>query len=163
MQYLKYCQRCILPNTRPNLFTDKFSSLCSVCSAIKKRKKPINWIKKKKIYRNSQKVKKELSIRLSYSVSGGKDSTWQVITALKYNLNPLCVTWRSPSRNVIGQKNLNNLIKLGVDHIDFTINDKVEKYFTLKTFKKFGNPFDTNAYGVTCYYNTNGNRKKKLN
>ena len=32
------------------------------------------------------------------------------------------------------------MIKLGVDHIDFTINDKVEKYFTLKTFKKFGNP-----------------------
>ena len=27
-----------------------------------------------------------------------------------------------------------------MDHIDFTINDKVEKYFTLKTFKKFGNP-----------------------
>ena len=107
-----------------------------------KKKKPINWIKRKKrIYRNSQKSKKKNSVYdCLIPVSGGKDSTWQVITALKYNLNPLCITWRSPSRNVIGQKNLNNLIKLGVDHIDFTINDKVEKYFTLKTFKKFGNP-----------------------
>ena len=52
-------------------------------------------------------------------VSGGKDSTWQVIVAKKYGLKPLCVTWRSPARNSLGQKNLNNLIKLGVDHIDF--------------------------------------------
>ena len=50
-----------------------------------------------------------------------------VITALKYNLNPLCITWRSPSRNVIGQKP--KQFDQISDHIDFTINDKVEKYF----------------------------------
>ena len=45
-------------------------------------------------------------------VSGGKDSTWQVLTALKYNLRPLCITWKSPARNNIGSRNLDNLIKL---------------------------------------------------
>ena len=39
-------------------------------------------------------------IVLSY---GGKDSTWQVIVA-KNGLKPLCVTWRSPARNSLGQK-----------------------------------------------------------
>ena len=73
-------------------------------------------------------------------MSGGKDSTWQVIKALSFNLKPLCITWKSPARNKVGQKNLDNLKKLGVDHIDFTINPKVEKYFTLKAFKKYGNP-----------------------
>ena len=57
-------------------------------------------------------------------VSGGKDSTWQVVVALEHGLHPLCVTWKTPARNSLGFKNLENLVKLGVDHIDFTINPK---------------------------------------
>ena len=66
-------------------------------------------------------------------VSGGKDSTWQVMLALKYKLKPLCITWRSPARNKIGEDNLKNLISLGVDHIDFTINPIKERYFILES------------------------------
>ena len=47
-------------------------------------------------------------------------------------------TWCPPGRTVIGQKNLKNLIKLGVDHIDYTINPNVEARFMLKTFERFG-------------------------
>ena len=49
------------------------------------------------------------------------------MTAKKYGLKPLCVTWRSPARNSLGQDNLNNLINLGVDHIDFSLNPNTEK------------------------------------
>ena len=63
---------------------------------------------------------------------------------------------KSPARNKVGQKNLDNLKKLGVDHIDFSINPKVEKYFTLKAFKKFGILY-SNAYGNACYYCENSN------
>jgi hypothetical protein len=35
---------------------------------------------------------------------------------------------------------LDNLISLGVDHIDYTINPEVEKKFMLKTFEKSGSP-----------------------
>jgi N-acetyl sugar amidotransferase len=73
-------------------------------------------------------------------VSGGKDSTWQVVTALKYGLRPICVTWKSPARSELGQKNLSNLISLGVDHIDFTVNPKVERRFVRKAFEKLGSP-----------------------
>ena len=45
------------------------------------------------------------------------------------------MTWRSPARNEIGQKNLENLIKLGVDHIDVSLGHKIDKYFTLKALK----------------------------
>ena len=34
----------------------------------------------------------------------------------------------------MGEANLQNLISLGVNHIDFSINPKTEKLFTLKTF-----------------------------
>ena len=36
------------------------------------------------------------------------------------------------------KKNLDNLINLGVDHIDFTINPDVERRLTVETFKKAG-------------------------
>ena len=62
-------------------------------------------------------------------VSGGKDSTWQVILALKYKLNPLAFTYKPIFRTKIGKKNLDNLIKIGVHHIDFSVNEKVEKKF----------------------------------
>ena len=66
--------------------------------------------------------------------SGGKDSVWQLQTALQYDLKPLCVTWKTPSRTKEGYFNLLNSINyFGCDHIDFTINPKIEKYFTLKS------------------------------
>ena len=49
-------------------------------------------------------------------------------------------TWRSPARNRLGQKNLNNLIKLGVDHIDYSIDVNIERKFIKKLFPNVGNP-----------------------
>ena len=45
---------------------------------------------------------------------------------------------RSPQRTKIGQLNLDNLISLGVDHIDWTVNPDIEKKLTLESFKKYG-------------------------
>lgn len=137
---LSYCKNCILPNTRPNLHIG-LEGICNACLSHSK-KQSINWkVRKKKFLNIINKVKlKKVKYDCLIPVSGGKDSTWQVITALNYNLNPLCVTWKTPARNKIGQENLDNLIRLGVDHIDFTINPKTEKIFVLKSFKKLGNP-----------------------
>ena len=139
---IHYCKNCILPSTRPNLYLDKTTNLCSVCKPLRFKRNKINWPKRAKEFESiavNSKNRNNIYDCL-IPVSGGKDSTWQVLTALKYNLRPLCITWRSPARNDIGKRNLNNLIRLGVDHIDFTVDPKIEKYFTLRTFKKFGNP-----------------------
>jgi N-acetyl sugar amidotransferase len=137
---LEYCKHCILPNTRPRIVINK-NRICSACNFSYQKDMKINWNTRKneflKIINNKRKNNKYDCL---IPVSGGKDSTWQVITALKYKLKPLCVTWNTPARNTIGQKNLRNLINLGVDHIDFTINPKIEKKFILKSFEKYGNP-----------------------
>jgi len=135
---LKYCKICILPNTRPNLIFDK----SGVCDGCKKIQKKTNWnLRLKEFKKLVKKIKKKKRIYdCLIPVSGGKDSTWQVIVAKKYGLKPLCVTWKSPARNSLGQNNLNNLINLGVDHIDFSLNSAKEKKFVLKTFTEFGNP-----------------------
>jgi hypothetical protein len=52
----------------------------------------------------------------------------------------LCFTWRPPGRTQIGEENLRNLIALGVDHIDYTINPQVESRFLLKALERYGAP-----------------------
>lgn len=136
---MKYCKNCILPNSRPNVFINTNGLCNSKCSSDPKK---IDWnlrkLEFKKIIKKLQ--KKNNLYDCIIPVSGGKDSTWQVLTALKYKLKPLCVTWKSPQRNSIGTANLENLIKLGVDHIDFTINPKIEKKLILKSFQLEGSP-----------------------
>jgi N-acetyl sugar amidotransferase len=73
-------------------------------------------------------------------VSGGKDSTWQVVKCLEYGLRPLAVTWKPPGRTALGTRNLANLIHLGVDHLDFSVNPGVEKKFMYETLKRAGSP-----------------------
>jgi N-acetyl sugar amidotransferase len=134
---VNYCRLCILPDTRPNLKIDS-EGHCNCPASVKAR--PVNWKQRKAAWRKL--VQEIRAKRASYDcvipVSGGKDSTWQVITALEWGLRPLAVTWKSPARNRLGEANLQNLIRLGVDHIDFTINPKVEKKFTWKAFQQFG-------------------------
>ncbi len=136
---MNYCKNCVLPDTRPNLTLK--DGVCDACLGA--LEKPlIDWNKRRKNFEKIVYSVKKLNRPFDclIPVSGGKDSTWQVIKALEFGLVPLCITWRTPARNEIGQKNLDNLINLGVSHIDLTINPIIEKKFTLKSFKKFGSP-----------------------
>ena len=136
---MNYCQTCILPDTRPNI---QFDSNGKCNCATEYIKQNIDWKSREDKFKEL--IKEIKSKKAIYDcvipVSGGKDSTWQTVKALEYGLNPLCVTWRTPARNSLGKKNLRNLISLGVNHIDFSINPKIEKRFTLKAFTKMGSP-----------------------
>jgi hypothetical protein len=113
--------------------------VCNAC--IEYESKPsINWASRLKELERLVKSVKDLERDYDclIPVSGGKDSTWQTVKCLELGLKPLAVTWKTPGRTTLGQQNLDNLISLGVDHIDFTINPKVEKYLTLRAFNEFG-------------------------
>jgi N-acetyl sugar amidotransferase len=135
---MRYCCRCVLPETRPNLEIDA-EGVCNACRA-HGTKQEIDWTARAKAFdavvahakANSQ------SYDCIIPVSGGKDSTWQVVKCLEYGLKPLAVTWKPPARTAIGQANLNNLIRLGVDHIDYSINPDVEKRFLYQALKRYG-------------------------
>jgi len=135
---VEYCQNCILPDTRPNLIIDK-DGICNACQS-HRTKSDINWEKREKAFQSV--VEKAKKCGQGYDclipVSGGKDSTWQVVKCLEYGLNPLAVTWKTPARTKIGQENLDNLIRLGVDHIDYQINPKVEKKFLYQSLIRYG-------------------------
>jgi len=136
---MRYCNNCILPDTRPNLQI-MLDGYCNACHSSRDKKNKIDWH-----FRNTEFNKLITYVKQKNSswdcvipVSGGKDSTWQVIKAIEVGLKPLCVTWKTPGRSNLGQQNLDNLISLGVDHIDFTINPKIEKKFTLEALVNKG-------------------------
>ena len=135
---MNYCKNCVLPDTRPNLYLDE-KGVCNACNESLNKKK-INWKERRSLLIDiiSKAKKKSKGYDCLIPVSGGKDSTWQLINILNLGLNPLAVTWKTPARTEIGQKNLDNLINLGVDHIDYQINPKIEAKFMLETFKKHG-------------------------
>ena len=149
---IKWCKKCILPNTRPNLIILD-NGLCSICSL--KEKTKINWKKRYILLRDfTNKIKKvsKTNYDCIVPVSGGKDSFWQVLTALKLGLKPLAVTWKPSGRNNLGRENLNNLINLGVDHIDYTISPKIEGSMMLKALKKYGSigiPMHLSIFNIT--------------
>ena len=122
---MKYCNRCILPNTRPGLSIDS-EGICSACRNYESRVE-IDWELREKQFDSVVSLAKKRTggYDCLIPVSGGKDSTWQTVKCLEKGLNPLCVTWKTPARTKVGQENLDNLISLGVDHIDYQISPKV--------------------------------------
>jgi N-acetyl sugar amidotransferase len=139
MNNIIWCNNCILPNTRPNIVIND-NGICNAC-VNHSNKKLINWSKQlvalKKIVKKI-KNKSKSGFNCLIPVSGGKDSTWQTYNCLKLGLKPLTFTWRNPGMTSTGLKNLHNLINIGVDHIQWTVNPEVEAKFMLKTFKKSG-------------------------
>jgi N-acetyl sugar amidotransferase len=139
---VKWCSRCVLPDTRPNLEIGP-GGVCNACLA-HDTKTAIDWQARRdsfdEVVATARRRAEESSAPYDcvIPVSGGKDSTWQVVRCLEAGLHPLAVTWRTPARTQIGAENLANLISLGVDHIDYQVNPKVEAWFMLESLRRHG-------------------------
>ncbi|HEX9879917.1 MAG TPA: N-acetyl sugar amidotransferase [Candidatus Binatia bacterium] len=136
---MKYCQVCITPYNRPNIDFDAAGVCNCATSSVKAR---VDWKQRELAFRKIIEAAKARSTGYDcvIPVSGGKDSTWQVIQCLEYGLTPLAVSWKPPARTAIGAQNLANLIALGVDHIDYQISPKVEKKFMYQALVRYGDP-----------------------
>lgn len=137
---MQYCNRCILPNSRPGITLDN-EGVCSACRGLEDKEDTIDWQTREQAF---QEIVDDAKARSSgydciVPVSGGKDSWYQIIKAQSFGLNVLGITWRTPARTQIGQDNVDNMIaKLGIDHIDYTINPDVERRFMKAAFEKSG-------------------------
>jgi N-acetyl sugar amidotransferase len=136
---VRYCTRCILPDTRPGLELDA-EGVCSACRSHDTKTAEIDWDERRATFERAVESAKAQGREYDavVPVSGGKDSTWQVATCLEHGLRVLAVTWKTPARTEIGARNLKNLIGLGVDHVDFTINPHVERRFLLESLTRHG-------------------------
>lgn len=125
---IQYCTKCVMPSTKPDLFLDDLG-VCNACRSYESRKE-IDWKSRKEelmIILDKFRSKNGSNYDCLIPVSGGKDSTYQVVRMLELGMNPLCVTASTCSLSDIGRKNIENLKSLGVDYIEVTPNLVVRK------------------------------------
>ena len=115
-----------MPDTKPDLKFNKMG-VCDACSNFSDRSN-IDWDKRKKeLLKVVEKYRNESNWDCIVPVSGGKDSTFQVIKMLQLGIRPLCVTSTTCDLSSIGRKNIENIKSLGVDYIEFSPNPSVRK------------------------------------
>ena len=123
---LRYCTRCVMPDSKPDLKLDA-EGVCNACRSYENRK-AVDWAARHTElqailarYRRPDGANWDCIV----PVSGGKDSTYQVVRMLQLGLNPLCVTATTCDLSAIGRRNIENIKQLGVDYLEFSPNPQV--------------------------------------
>ncbi len=148
---MRYCVKCVMPDTRPDLRFDA-DGVCDACRSFERKHEVIDWDVKRREFEqlldkhgNKNPAKYDCVI----PVSGGKDSHVSLYYAKQvYGLNPLCVCFEPTLPTEIGRQNLDNISKLGVDLIHFKQNPIVYKKLIMEGFKRVGDMEWANHMGI---------------
>ncbi|GIK39317.1 MAG: flagellin modification protein, PseA [Chloroflexota bacterium] len=127
-RYIQYCHRCVMPETKPDLYIDA-EGVCSACRSFERRRE-MNWDQRKHellAVLDRYRSKNGSNYDCLIPVSGGKDSHYQAIRMLELGMNPLCVTATTDMLSDIGRHNIENLKRLGVDYIEVSANPIVRR------------------------------------
>jgi len=125
---LRYCTRCLYPDTKPDLWFNE-DGVCAACVAFASRGK-VDWEARRREFLQvveEYRSKDGSNHDCIVPVSGGKDSTYQVLRVLQSGLNPLCVTATTDSLSDIGRRNIENIKHLGVDYVEVSFNPVVRR------------------------------------
>ena len=147
---LKFCTNCLFPETKPDLFFDE-NGLCSACKAANQKNVGIDWKKREAdFFEIINDYKKDgVGYDCLIPVSGGKDSTYQAYFMKEVcGMNPLCVCFETTTPTELGNKNLDNISKLGIDVIHFKKNYEVYKKMVIEGFKRIGDEMWPNHIGI---------------
>jgi N-acetyl sugar amidotransferase len=115
---MKYCKKCLQPDTRPNTVFD--NGICPACNYFEKLGE-VDWEERKEILLNLAEnfpKSKRHNFDCIIGVSGGKDSVRQALFVRdKLGLNPLLACLSYPPQQVTqrGVDNISMLINLGFD------------------------------------------------
>lgn len=140
---MRYCKRCLQPDTRPNITFDE-KGVCPPCnySDVVKR---IDWNERRMLLSELMTFAKKNSnsgYDCIIGVSGGKDSMRQAIFVKEeLKLNPLLVSLNYPPAQMTerGAHNIANLISLGFDTITIGPSPLTWKKLMREGFIKYGN------------------------
>jgi len=145
---MEICINCVMPNTKPDLHFDD-NGVCDACKSQDTKNHSINWNEREKEFLS---LVKKHRVHPDYDcvigVSGGKDSTFQVLKILELGFNPLCVCFEPTIPTKIGKKNLDNLNNLGVDLIHIKRNPIVYKKLAKEAFIRTGDNEWQNHLGI---------------
>lgn len=150
--FIKYCSKCLFPETKPDLSFNE-DGVCSACVAAEEKDKGIDWVQREKefheIINYYRRPQGDFGYDCLIPVSGGKDSTYQAYFMKEVcGMNPLCVCFETTAVTEVGQKNLDNLSKMGMDVIHFKKNSEVYKKMVIESFKRVGDEMWPNHIGI---------------
>lgn len=138
---MQYCQRCIMPTTRPGLKLDE-NGVCGACRWVD-QKKAIDWNERFQQFKEIAAWARQHT-RSSWDcvlgVSGGKDSTWQAMMLKElFGMRPLLVQFASSDGTELGRQNIENLVQLDFDLITVQPNPQVAQKLSRRAFQEYGN------------------------
>lgn len=142
---MKYCTKCVMPDTRPGITFNELG-ICSACQSYEHRKKidfDARFEELKKLCDQHRGRNGKDGYDCMIAVSGGKDSHFQVyIMKEVLGMNPLLVTVEDNfPMTEAGKHNLKNISEaFGCDLISMKPNIKAQKAAMKFTFKKYGKP-----------------------
>jgi N-acetyl sugar amidotransferase len=140
---MRYCKRCIQPDTRPGIKFDS-EGICPPCR-FAERHEAIDWTARRRELEEIAELGRKQNVSgydLIVGVSGGKDSTRQALFVRdELNLKPLLVSCAYPPEQQTerGANNLGNLISLGFDCISVCPDPQVWKKMMREGFLRHGN------------------------
>ena len=140
---MKYCKKCVIPDTRPGIKFDK-NGVCYPCLVAEKRKTTDWKTRQKELMMLCDKYRrKDGYYDCVVTVSGGKDSHYQVhIMKDIYKMNPLliCVS-DSFTHTKAGAHNLRNISEaFGCDIIVYNLNHATMRKMVRLAFENYGSP-----------------------
>lgn len=141
---MKYCKKCVMPDTRPGI---KFNEdgVCSACQSFERRRE-INWDER---YKELEKLCDKYrgingsSYDCAIAVSGGKDSHYQVYLMKEVmNMNPILFSVEDNFEMTdAGKHNIKNISEeFGCPIISLKPDRKAQKKLMRYTFEKYGKP-----------------------
>lgn len=140
---MRYCVRCVQPDTRPGIRFDK-KGVCPGCRFAQMAEQ-VDWKKRRRELEKIAEFGRKHNVSgydCIVAVSGGKDSTRQSMYVRdELGLTPLLVSCTYPPEQLTdrGAHNLANLITLGFDCISVGPNPIVWKELMKQGFLRFGN------------------------
>lgn len=141
---MKYCKKCIMPDTRPGIVFDE-DGVCSACRAYEKRLQ-IDWSKRfKELEKLCEKYRgmNGSSFDCAIAVSGGKDSHYQVdLMKNQMKMNPILFSVEDNfDMTEAGKHNLKNISEaFGCPIISLKPDIRTQKKLMRYTFEKYGKP-----------------------
>lgn len=137
---IRYCKRCVMPDTKPDLFIDS-EGVCNACRSYEQRRE-VDWSKRQQELRAILETHKARASSSNYDciipVSGGKDSTYQTVQMLELGVRPLCVTATTDMLSEIGRANIENIKRLGVDYLEVSTNPVVRRRINKLALSQIG-------------------------
>lgn len=144
---MRYCHKCVQPDTRPGIIFDD-EQVCSACRQAEYRK-TVNWeqreLELQQIAEEAKSIKADFDCVIG--VSGGKDSHFQAFYA-RDTLGLKCLLANCIPENMtsVGHQNLENLVQRGFDLISYRPNPDIMKAVTRQAFFAYGNPVKPSEY-----------------